>query len=383
MSRPYRFGFALTTVIGNQRRYLSLRKYAERDSEVECIWAPISYDVDHSPFRWLPHALGVRATVLREAWPVLGQMNRLDAAMFHIFEPFTMAALRSLVRTKRPVLVVSEDRPPNSGKPDYPFYEELARAEWRRKLRFQIEVACARRAELFFPFSQWGADMLVRDCQIDPAKVHPINVGLDLENWTYRPKIFTGTENSGQLPKILFVGGDFERKGGNLLLEVFQNRFAGRAELHLVTKQPPPDLLSPNIHIYRDLGPDDSRLLDLYAQSDLFVIPTKADFLPWVSLEAMATGRPVIATRVAGLPDVIKDGQNGFLIEVDDTQALGERIELLLGDAGLRSRMGMAGRALVEREFDAAVCVPRLLNVIKAEVDKARGRVNRRPLVAA
>src|SRR5262249_49854085 len=101
-------------------------------------------------------------------------------------------------------------------------------------------------------------------------------------------------------------------------------------------------------------------------------LPTRADMSPWVILEAMATGRPVLATRTGGIPDMVQDGKTGFLIEPEDRATLAERLHLLLTDAKLRQCLGKTGRKLVEQEFNAAVCVPRILNAMKQAVDKNR-----------
>ena len=76
--RPYRFGFVLTTAAGNMTRYLNLRKYAERDPDVECVWAPISHYMEPNPFRGLPNGLKTRLIVMLQSRPVLRQMSRLD-----------------------------------------------------------------------------------------------------------------------------------------------------------------------------------------------------------------------------------------------------------------------------------------------------------------
>jgi glycosyltransferase involved in cell wall biosynthesis len=172
-------------------------------------------------------------------------------------------------------------------------------------------------------------------------------------------------------PQILFVGGSFARKGGDLLLDVYRRQFADRADLHLVTQEPPPDL-PPGVFLYSDLSPNDARMRELYARSDLFVLPTNADMSPWVVVEAMATGLPVITTRVGGIPDMVTDGATGFLIARGDGTALADRMRALLADLSLRRCMGAAGRAVVERDFNAAVCVPRILTVMKRAADAAR-----------
>ena len=74
--------------------------------------------------------------------------------------------------------------------------------------------------------------------------------------------------------------------------------------------------------------------------------------LGMVLLEAAATGLPIIGSRVGGIPECILDGQTGFLVPERDEQALAQRMTELLDDPLERRRMGLAGRALVERQFD-------------------------------
>lgn len=78
-----------------------------------------------------------------------------------------------------------------------------------------------------------------------------------------------------------------------------------------------------------------------------------------VMLEAMATGRPVIASRIGGLVDVVVDGETGYLVPPGDPLALRQAIERLLADPGLRERMGQAARRRVI-EFQASTVVPRI-----------------------
>src|SRR5262249_25623311 len=99
---------------------------------------------------------------------------------------------------------------------------------------------------------------------------------------------------------------------------------------------------------------------------DLLVLPTRADMSPFVVLEAMATGIPVVASAVGGIPDLVRDGDTGFLVRADDGAALADRVQLLLRDPARRRAMGARGRAVVERDFAAARNVPRILGLMKA-----------------
>ncbi|HUZ82384.1 MAG TPA: glycosyltransferase family 4 protein [Gaiellaceae bacterium] len=84
-----------------------------------------------------------------------------------------------------------------------------------------------------------------------------------------------------------------------------------------------------------------------YAFFDAFLLPSANEGTPVVAIEALAAERPVVATRVGGVPDVVDDGEDGFLVDVGDIQALAERLEQLARDPGLRARMGKAGRERV------------------------------------
>lgn len=79
---------------------------------------------------------------------------------------------------------------------------------------------------------------------------------------------------------------------------------------------------------------------------------------------------PVIASDIGGIPDMVRPGENGFLLPVGDKHGLGQTLSALLADEALRQRMGRAGRTIVEDRFNAAACVPRILAAMKEAVDQ-------------
>ena len=95
-----------------------------------------------------------------------------------------------------------------------------------------------------------------------------------------------------------------------------------------------------------------SRTLDLYAACDIFVLPSHGEGMPMALLEAMAAGRPVVATRVGGVPDVVRDGMEGRLVPPHDSAALAAALTDLLADAAARERMGSAARKRIEEGFE-------------------------------
>ncbi len=98
----------------------------------------------------------------------------------------------------------------------------------------------------------------------------------------------------------------------------------------------------------------------LLAASDVVVLPSLAEGFPNVILEAMAVGRPVVASAVGDSPDIVRDAVTGFLVPPGDGTAFAARVGELLGDSALRARQGAAGRALVEREFAFPPVVTRI-----------------------
>lgn len=98
-----------------------------------------------------------------------------------------------------------------------------------------------------------------------------------------------------------------------------------------------------------------------------FVLPSAVapdgnrDGIPVALMEAMAVGAPVVSTRVSGIPELIDDDVSGLLVDGGDASGLAVALRRLLGDAALRERLASAGRAIVERDFDAGIEASKLL----------------------
>ncbi|CAA9482701.1 MAG: Glycosyl transferase, group 1 family protein [uncultured Sphingomonadaceae bacterium] len=97
------------------------------------------------------------------------------------------------------------------------------------------------------------------------------------------------------------------------------------------------------------------------AGANLLVLPSFMEGLPIVLMEAMALGVPVVASRVAGVPELIEDGVEGLLFRASDWTDLSNKMSNLLADDALRTRMIAAARAKIEREFDVARAVEPLV----------------------
>lgn len=96
------------------------------------------------------------------------------------------------------------------------------------------------------------------------------------------------------------------------------------------------------------------------ADADLAVLTSRKEGIPRAALEAMAAGRPVVATRVTGTREVVRHGDTGLLVDLDDPAALADALQQLFADPAERARMGARGREVVEAEFDEDEIVRRI-----------------------
>ena len=98
---------------------------------------------------------------------------------------------------------------------------------------------------------------------------------------------------------------------------------------------------------------------ELLKASSMLILPSKWEGMPNVVLETMAAGLPVVATRVGGNPELIRDGREGFLVAPRRSQQLAEALMTLVDDGRLRHRLGLAGRRRVVERFSLQAMVER------------------------
>ena len=116
-------------------------------------------------------------------------------------------------------------------------------------------------------------------------------------------------------------------------------------------------------------------LAEAYADADVFALSSRWEGLPYVLLEAMAYGLPVVSTAVDGVPEAVTDGGTGVLVPPGDTDAFGRALESLLADPQRRNRLGEAGRLRVSGAFTLEKMVDELVAVYR---DVVRGRASAR-----
>lgn len=199
-----------------------------------------------------------------------------------------------------------------------------------------------------------------------------------LHNYVRMPAVQGRRAGEGPI-KVLFLGIIGHRKGVYDLLPAFAQALAARPGMKLLiggngevdqARMRAAELgLGDAVEFLGWVGGD--RKNELLAQADIFVLPSYNEGLPISLLEAMSWGVPVISTTVGGIPELIRDGTDGYLIEAGDVPALARRLTELAGDPDLRRRMGSAGREQVAESFSREAVLPRLEQLY---ADISRGR---------
>lgn len=178
--------------------------------------------------------------------------------------------------------------------------------------------------------------------------------------------------------ELLYVGRFEYRKGVDLLLEILPTLLTNHPMLsvRLIGNASIPDENGRYIYkefvnkykkqkwfhrIRQDGYVSDDELANAYADCDIFVAPSRYESFGLIFIEAMANSKPVIGTNIGGIPEIIQDGINGYLFELDNTQQLLAKIESLLVDEKLRNKMGHSGKLMVNETFNAAAMAERFM----------------------
>jgi len=237
----------------------------------------------------------------------------------------------------------------------YPILKPAIRAIWRSA---GAVIACSE-----------GLKKLA--LRTDPeTRIEVIPDGIDLSRF-HAPK----REAEPDVVRVLSIGRLIPRKGFHHLISALPllREMTGRKFMvEIVGDGPMMDELK---ELAKKLKVDDlvvfsgtipyERLHKRYESADLFTLCSSAEGMPLVVLEAMAMGLPVVATKVQGIEELVRDGVNGYLIEdPSDSQALADRISLLIEDGQARIRMGAEAIRSVER-YDWARIAERYLDVYR------------------
>lgn len=347
--------FVLEQHLGHQTYAENLRRFVDESSQIKAHWIPITYDDSRSKVAALPGlparlrgALHGRAEVRRNST----QVNH-DVCFFNTQVP---ALLGGALSRSKPYVVATDITPIQYDSVGNLYGHRPDRTGSLSRYKYHSNKRVFQEAHRVLPWSEWAASSLIRDYDVSADRVEVVAPGVDLQLW--RP----GARTHGAPLRILFVGGDFKRKGGETVLRAFRSLPTGTAELHVVTRTHIDS--EPGIYPHYGLRPNERELVHLYRSADVFAFATEAEAFGIGAVEASASGIPVIATAVGGLADIVVHEKTGFLVEPRDVDGFTRRLRTLVDFPALRDQMGVEARARATRLFDAKRNADRIIQIL-------------------
>jgi glycosyltransferase involved in cell wall biosynthesis len=221
---------------------------------------------------------------------------------------------------------------------------------------------------------------LIEECPAAAAKMQTVYNGVDPSAFPSHPDRKKVREELGIVsgPVLVTIARLTEQKGHRYLLQTFPNLlktwpqfccvFVGAGELR--------DSL---VRMAMDLGVEQAcrfvgvrdDIADVLAAADVVVSPSLSEGFPFVLLEALAMGCPIVASRVNGVPELIEDHKTGLLVPPRDPQGLASAIQEILSDPTAASRMGAVGRTMVRERFTVDRMVANTTEIFEAAMRDA------------
>lgn len=329
---------------GHRTRFLNLREHARVDNRIRPTFRTVtgwqeSGMIEHLPL--LPARLKGRLRAASEAAAV-ARLPRPDVIWTSCREELTPFAWAQVRPMRRPMALEFDATDLQLEGMSEQYFARTAKSGWQERVARLEDRVIRRGVDLFIAWSNWAAEGLQSE-GVAGERIRVLPPGIDLSVWQPVPK-----DSNDRPLRVLFVGGDFSRKGGDLLLEAAR-QLTGEIEVVLVTFGEARDL-PPNARIER-AEPNSPELRAWYDWADIFVLPTRADCFGIATIEAMAAGLPTIVTDVGGARDIVVEGETGWLVE-PSVQSLLSALQTAIETRSQLPTLGVRGRHRAEERFD-------------------------------
>jgi glycosyltransferase involved in cell wall biosynthesis len=361
-----RVTFVMEQQVGLRTYAQNLRSVVDSASDVDPTWAAITYE---EPGGWIERLralpAGLRGTLRgRRQVRTAVDTSAPDVVLFFTQVPAVLAGRKA---QRHPYVIVLDVTPIQYDQMGEHYGHSPDRFAPVRRLKKHFNDRTLQNAAFLLPWSNWARESLIDDYDVDPARIEVIPAGVDIERW-----VPGEPDPSGPL-RVLFVGGEFERKGGPTVLRALESLPRGSYQFHVVTRS---DVApSDDVFVYRDMEPNSERLRALFRSCGVFVMPSLAETFGQVVVEAAASGLPAIVSDVGGMPETVAPDETGFVVRPGDHQAIGDLLQRFVDDPELRVRMGTAARARAETCFSAGLNGRRTIERLReasASTDSAR-----------
>jgi teichuronic acid biosynthesis glycosyltransferase TuaC len=326
---------------------------------VESIYHDVRKSTDEFPAEWiryprLPGNFGLSSAgrflspVLLSRVRQLHRASRIDVIHAHAALPCGQAAAVLSHRLDIPFVVTVHGLDVFNS-----CFQQGIAAAWRRKASSRVY----RSASKVICISE-KVSRLLRDREASVAAevvyngVDPVLFAPGMQPGRYEP----GSSEQPDGPAILVVGNLLAGKGHDLVIRALRELRNSYPDLPCLIIGDGTDR-ERFVALAKDLGVSNqvyflgrrsrAQVAEAMRRCTVFVLPSRNEGLGCVYLEAMACGKPVIACRGQGIDDIIHHGSNGWLVPVDGLEELVKALEIMLGDPGLRARIGDAARQTI------------------------------------
>jgi glycosyltransferase involved in cell wall biosynthesis len=255
----------------------------------------------------------------------------------------------------------------------YGWYARLTLRRWYSFTNMQTRVA--QRLERVITVSENSFNDIVRDHQVEPDRMAIVAVGVDVDLFKPQPQV---TPVPGRL--ITTASADVTMKGLRYLLEALAKVRTEHEDAHLVVigKRKPDGQADRTIkrlglenHVEFVTGVPDERIIELYAEAQLAVVPSLYEGFSLPAIEAMACGTPLVATSGGALPEVVgRDGETALVVPPGDSEALASKIRWALGRDDLRATVGAGGRQRVIDQWSWRHTAAKTVDQYRALLDR-------------
>jgi glycosyltransferase involved in cell wall biosynthesis len=369
-----RAAFVMEQSLGHVTHFQNLRTAVSRQVDVVPTWVPIPFKTAGLE-RWVPGYRtnwSIRASIRARRCLSQELARREHHALF--FHTQVTSLFSSRLMRRVPSIISLDATPLNYDSMGAAYGHRPATDSWIDARKHDLNRQAFHAAAAMVTWSEWAKASLVGDYDVPAERVTVIPPGASRSYLQIGAERLIGSDRSDRPVRLLFVGADFARKGGPLLLESAREARTVRPfELHVVTQQAVE--ARPGVIVHRGLQPNSPDLMRLFREADAFILPSYGECLALVLMEASAAGLPIIATDVGALSEAAIPGRSAIVVEPGDGRSLRSAIETIVNDESLRLRYGAAAHELARSQFNAERNGQRIVALLRSIARSSDRRV--------
>lgn len=220
-----------------------------------------------------------------------------------------------------------------------------------------FDRAAFRQAVLIAPWSNWASHSLRDDYAVAEQRIHVTPPSVQVDAIPIRPP----RRSVDRRLRVVWVGNDWERKGGADLVRWHQTELRDHVELHLIGSAP--NIAADGVYVHGRV-PRDYIVSSLLPSMDVMALPSHFDMSPFVLSEAAAAGVPAVASSIGALGELVRDGETGMLCRPGDDRDFVAALRSLGDNPERVDRFSAAARQHAEKHLNARRTYPALIDAM-------------------